>query len=115
MKKYEGFWLNNTMHGRGVYTWKDGRKYDGEYDRDKKHGYGQYIWNDGRGWSLLINLVYEGQWANGKQSGKGRYILPDGTKKMGLWDDGRRIRWIEGEENASLKPVNWDNFSTRLI
>lgn len=49
IKKYEGFWLNNTMHGRGRYTWKDGRKYDGEYDHDRKHGYGLYLWNDGRG------------------------------------------------------------------
>ena len=24
------------MHGRGVYTWTDGRKYDGEYLNDKK-------------------------------------------------------------------------------
>ena len=27
----KGEWLNNNMHGKGVYTWKDGRKYDGEY------------------------------------------------------------------------------------
>jgi len=27
------------MHGRGVYTWKDGRKYEGEYLNDKKHGF----------------------------------------------------------------------------
>ena len=32
------------MHGRGVYTWKDGRKYEGEYENDKKHGYGIYSW-----------------------------------------------------------------------
>lgn len=24
------------MHGKGLYTWKDGRKYDGEYHNDKK-------------------------------------------------------------------------------
>lgn len=23
------------MHGKGVYTWKDGRKYEGEYQNDK--------------------------------------------------------------------------------
>lgn len=26
---YEGDWMNNNMHGHGVYTWKDGRKYEG--------------------------------------------------------------------------------------
>lgn len=24
------------MHGKGLYTWRDGRKYDGEYHNDKK-------------------------------------------------------------------------------
>lgn len=33
----KGHWLNNNMHGKGVYTWKDGRKYDGDYLNDKKH------------------------------------------------------------------------------
>ena len=36
------------MHGKGVYTWKDGRRYDGEYLKDKKHGWGTYTWEDGR-------------------------------------------------------------------
>ncbi len=30
-KKNKGEWLNNNMHGKGIYTWRDGRKYDGEY------------------------------------------------------------------------------------
>jgi len=40
------------MHGKGVFSWPDGRKYEGEYLEDKKHGYGMFRWNDGR--------VYEG-------------------------------------------------------
>ena len=27
------------MHGKGVYTWKDGRKYEGEYKNDKKDSF----------------------------------------------------------------------------
>lgn len=64
---------------------------------------------------IFIFLVYEGFWGNGKQNGKGRYILPDGTKKMGLWEDGKRIKWLDGEENAILKPENWDELSIILI
>jgi hypothetical protein len=30
------------MHGKGLYTWKDGRMYQGEYLNDKKHGFGEY-------------------------------------------------------------------------
>jgi hypothetical protein len=29
-------------------------------------------------------------------------MLPDGTKKMGLWEDGKRIKWMEGEEKADI-------------
>lgn len=32
------------MHGRGIYTWKDGRRYEGEYLNDRKHGFGIYTW-----------------------------------------------------------------------
>lgn len=47
------------MHGKGKYTWPDGRSYDGEYVNDKKEGKGIYTWADGR--------QYNGQWLNGKQ------------------------------------------------
>jgi hypothetical protein len=43
-----GYWLDNNMHGQGVYKWADGRKYEGEYVDDKKEGYGIYIYPDGR-------------------------------------------------------------------
>lgn len=36
------------MHGRGLFTWADGRSYDGEYFEDKKQGYGVFNWPDGR-------------------------------------------------------------------
>ena len=46
------------MHGKGTFTWFDGRKYVGEYVEDKKQGYGEFIWPDGRS--------YKGDWFNGK-------------------------------------------------
>jgi hypothetical protein len=46
------------MHGKGVYTWKDGRKYEGEYKLDRKDGYGTYTWADGK--------KFDGQWQDGK-------------------------------------------------
>jgi len=41
------------MHGRGVFTWKDGRRYEGDYKHDQKDGYGIYI---------AKGKKYEGQW-----------------------------------------------------
>lgn len=32
------------MHGKGKYSWQDGRFYEGEYYEDKKHGFGIYRW-----------------------------------------------------------------------
>jgi hypothetical protein len=55
---FNGEWLNNKMHGKGVFTWSDGRKYEGDYHDDKKSGYGVFTWPDGR--------MYEGMWLNGK-------------------------------------------------
>lgn len=77
------------MHGKGIYTYSDGRKYEGSYYNDKKQGFGVYKWSDGR--------IYEGMWFDGKQHGKGKYILPDGSFKIGKWVDGKRIEWLENE------------------
>ena len=45
------------MHGKGIFSWKDGRKYTGEYVNDKKEGVGIFEWPDGR--------RYEGEWKKG--------------------------------------------------
>ncbi len=54
---------------------------------DKKEGHGVYKWSDGR--------VYDGNWLRGKQHGNGKYLLPDHTVKLGIWENGRRARWLE--------------------
>jgi hypothetical protein len=36
------------MHGKGVFTWSDGRRYEGSYIDDKKEGQGMFEWPDGR-------------------------------------------------------------------
>jgi len=75
------------MHGRGVFTWSDGRTYDGAYLNDQKHGHGVFKWPDGR--------VYDGQWKAGKQQGTGTYIaVRGGEKRTGEWENGQRTRWV---------------------
>ena len=88
------------MHGKGVYTWADGRRYEGEYVNDKKHGYGVYTYPDGRS--------YKGEWANGKQHGEGVFITPQGAQKRGVWVDGKRSHWIDNGEEEDMKPMNDD-------
>jgi len=45
------------MHGKGTFTWADGRCYVGEYANDLKEGQGTFTWCDGR--------KYEGAWEKG--------------------------------------------------
>lgn len=77
------------MHGRGVFTWADGRCYEGQYLNDKKHGRGKYTWPDGR--------MYDGQFAHGEMDGFGAYLSAEAgaTERFGEWLKGKRIRWIE--------------------
>lgn len=57
------------MHGKGEFTWPDGKKYVGntfknklgDYQDDKKDGYGEFFWQDGK--------TYKGYWKDGKQHG----------------------------------------------
>ena len=34
-REYRGEWLNNNMHGEGIYKWPIGNKYEGEYKNNK--------------------------------------------------------------------------------
>jgi hypothetical protein len=38
--------------------------------------------------------MYEGEWLNGKQHGKGKITVPGGERKEGIWENGKRIKWV---------------------
>ena len=42
-------------------------------------------------------------------------MLPDGTKKMGLWEDGKRLKWLNGEEDSNISPEGWDDYKPPLL
>jgi hypothetical protein len=78
------------MHGKGTFTWDDGRRYEGDYYNDKKHGRGKYSWPDGR--------VYEGSFVDGLMDGFGMYRAgsgPESKDRLGEWSKGKRVKWIE--------------------
>jgi hypothetical protein len=29
----------------------------------------------------------------------GKYVLPDGNVKMGIWEDGKRVSWVDEDGN----------------
>ena len=86
------------MHGKGTFTWLDGRKYTGEYKDDKKDGYGLFEWADGR--------KYKGYWLDGRQNGEGMFYNVNQQKwRMGYWENGKRVRWIEEEKEKENEGV----------
>ena len=50
------------MHGKGSYSWLDGRNYTGNYNMDKKEGYGVYKWVK----YYYIRLIIDNIQDNGK-------------------------------------------------
>lgn len=80
------------MHGKGIYTWPNGKRYVGDYVNDKKEGKGVFTWPDGR--------EYDGEWKNGKQHGVGKYKGSDGTTRVGNWENGKRIKWLGKLDNG---------------
>ena len=84
------------MHGKGVFTWPDGRKYEGDYKNDHKEGQGKFEWPNGR--------IYEGEWKLGKMDGQGTYTSEKGKVRVGIWQDGKRISWVK--ENKEEKQTD---------
>lgn len=86
---YYGEWKNNMMDGIGEFYWKNGKKYIGCYVKDKKEGFGFYVWENPK-------KIFLGFWKGGKQHGVGKF-LDEENSKYGVWKNGKRIKWIEDE------------------
>mmetsp|Transcript_60859 Transcript_60859/g.113816 ORF Transcript_60859/g.113816 Transcript_60859/m.113816 type:complete len:392 (-) Transcript_60859:114-1289(-) len=66
---YRGQWLHAKKHGRGVYTWPDGREHRGQYQLDAASGFGKFSWPDGK--------EYFGFWQNAHIIGPGFFNVED--------------------------------------
>ena len=69
-KRYEGEFLNNKLHGEGVFT-EEGRTYVGGFVNDRREGQGRLEWENGN--------VYEGSFVNGVFEGIGKVELAIGS------------------------------------
>ena len=91
--KFEGFFVNDSMNGRGRIINIQGDYYEGELFNDKANGFGKYISADG--------VTYIGYWENDKQHGKGEEIYPDGSRFKGNFLNGDKqgrgkFMWHDG-------------------
>lgn len=76
-EKYEGGFSLSKFHGRGVYTFPDGRKYEGNYVMGKKEGKGKFTYAD--------STYYDGDWKDNKYHGYGTRTLNTGDTYTGQW------------------------------
>jgi hypothetical protein len=75
---YEGFWVEDRPHGRGVYYWKDGGRYEGDFVDGRMHGEGKRTFASG--------AVYQGGFDAGKKHGSGTILFKNGDSYVGGWD-----------------------------
>lgn len=47
--------------------------------------------------------MYEGEWHDGKQHGQGIFIKVDGTKRIGVWENGRNVKWLDDVDADQFK------------
>jgi len=78
-KLYTGDWVDNRMHGLGIYYYDNGDKYEGEWNDSQRHGKGKLNYANGD--------VYEGEWLEDKRAGLGVLTLDNGDRYEGHWMD----------------------------
>jgi hypothetical protein len=73
--KYEGGFVNNMMHGYGVYHYaKKGYRYEGDFFEDQRHGQAVHYYKRGK--------KYVGGYKNNLKHGKGYEIDERKDKKV---------------------------------
>lgn len=58
LKEYEGEFVKDLKHGKGVFRLRNGEVFEGEFWQDGVNGRGKYYCRDGK--------VVEGEWDKGK-------------------------------------------------
>lgn len=88
---YEGDWVEDKMHGFGIYKYSNGDTYEGEWRENLQEGLGKYYFTDG--------TKYEGEWKNHLMHGSGHYLDINGI----LWSGEFREGTFISKEQSKLK------------
>ena len=88
---YKGSFMNFKKHGKGVMTFKDGSVYEGEFLNGKIQGSGSLKSKPNPQGQVKIS---KGTFNNGVMNGPGTQTGYDGAERKGVWDNGRRVEWV---------------------
>ena len=81
--KYEGEWLNDKPHGKGVETLEDQSQYTGYFECGLKAGKeGVFVWPNGD--------RYQGEFRDGVMKGQGTFETISGYRYKGEWENNQR-------------------------
>lgn len=119
--KYSGETRKDLPHGKGVFTFKDGRQYTGLFDNGNFSGTGEMIWPDGKRYKgeFTNNLMegrgelfwpngdyYQGPFIEGQMHGLGIFTWNDGSRFSGLFQEGKRTDQGMVEPPVEQKEIN---------
>jgi hypothetical protein len=123
--KYDGYWKNDMMHGKGARKYANGDKYDGEFCSGKRHGEGRFTYANGdMFWGCFEDNEihgfgryyyasgqrYEGEFFHGERCGVGKLQGKDGRieifQYVGNERVGKGIRWSNDRSTAWLIAAN---------
>ena len=101
---YEGQWVKDLRHGKGIVRFKDGSVYNGDIKKERIEGEGTWIYNDGsqymgsfrsglkNGHGTHLNgrtgEIFQGEFTDGVRNGKGKLTEINGNSFQGMFDYG---------------------------
>ncbi|KEG08471.1 hypothetical protein DQ04_07111010 [Trypanosoma grayi] len=91
---YQGEWLGETMHNRGLLWYRNGDFFFGRFVKNKRHGAGNVRYADG--------TEFSGNFVNDLREGQGVLQAANGSIQAGLWRGDVFVEGYDGE---------WDGIS----
>lgn len=88
---YKGSFKDFKKHGKGKMKFKDGKVYTGDFLEGKIEGNGILSSKPNENGKMK---TWKGQFINGMIDGVIVYTNYDGVEKKGLWDKGKRVKWL---------------------
>nr|CCC91223.1 conserved hypothetical protein [Trypanosoma congolense IL3000] len=86
---YQGEWVGETRHGRGLMWYNNGDFYFGSFVKNMRHGAGNLRYADGS--------EYSGNFANDVREGEGLLQRVNGTIQAGTWSKDVLVDGYDGE------------------